>query len=51
MVVVVISFFFLRELSPQLRDQLMVSERERALVEARAQGITSRRRPSTRSAP
>ena len=28
--VVVIAFFFLRELSPQLRDQLMVSERERA---------------------
>ncbi len=39
MVVVVISFAFLRELSPQLRDQLMVSERERALVEARAMGI------------
>ena len=39
MVVVVISFLFLRELSPQLRDQLMVSERERALVEARAKGI------------
>ena len=39
MVVVVISFVFLRELSPQLRDQLMVSERERALVEARAKGI------------
>jgi MFS family permease len=39
MVVVVIAFFFLRELSPQLRDQLMVSERERALVEARAKGI------------
>jgi MFS family permease len=39
MVVVVISFFFLRELSPQLRDQLMVTERERALVEARAVGI------------
>ncbi|HXQ61681.1 MAG TPA: MFS transporter [Acidimicrobiales bacterium] len=37
--VVVISFCFLRELSPQLRDQLMVSERERALVEARALGI------------
>ena len=37
--VVIISFFFLRELSPQLRDQLMVSERERALVEARAMGI------------
>jgi MFS family permease len=39
MCVVVISFFFLRELSPQLRDQLMVTERERALVEARAMGI------------
>ena len=37
--VVVIAFFFLRELSPQLRDQLMVTERERALVEARARGI------------
>ncbi len=39
MSVVVVSFFFLRELSPQLRDQLMVSERERALIEARARGI------------
>src|SRR6185437_5285542 len=39
MCVVVISFFFLRELSPQLRDQLMVTEKERALVEARAMGI------------
>ena len=38
-VVVVIAFFGLRELSPQLRDQLMVSENERALVEARARGI------------
>ncbi len=37
--VVLVSFLFLRELSPQLRDQLMVSERERALVEARAKGI------------
>jgi len=37
--VVVIAFFSLRELSPQLRDQLMVSENERALVEARAKGI------------
>jgi MFS family permease len=37
--VVIISFFFLRELSPQLRDQLMVTERERALVEARAMGV------------
>ena len=39
MCVVVISFIFLRELSPQLRDQLMVTEKERALVEARAMGI------------
>ncbi len=37
--VVVIAFFFLRELSPGLRDQLMVTERERALIEARARGI------------
>jgi MFS family permease len=37
--VVIIAFFFLRELSPQLRDQLMVSERERALIDARARGI------------
>ncbi|HVC71489.1 MAG TPA: MFS transporter [Acidimicrobiales bacterium] len=37
--VVVIAFFFLRELSPQLRDQIMVSERERVLLEARARGI------------
>ncbi|HWD54634.1 MAG TPA: MFS transporter [Acidimicrobiales bacterium] len=37
--VVIIAFFFLRELSPQLRNQLMVSERERALIEARAMGI------------
>src|SRR5580692_2510144 len=29
----------LRELSPQLRDQLMVSLRDRALIEARAKGI------------
>src|SRR5271165_579683 len=38
--VVVIAFFFLRELSPQLRDQLMVSERDRALIEAKARGIS-----------
>ena len=38
----------LRELSPALRDQLMVSMRDRALVEARAKGIEIRdalRRP------
>jgi len=39
MVVVAIALVGLRELSPQLRDQLMVSENERALVEARARGI------------
>ena len=38
--VVVISFFFLRELSPQLRDQLMVSEQDQALIEARARGLS-----------
>ncbi|MGO9029094.1 MAG: MFS transporter [Acidimicrobiales bacterium] len=38
--VVVISFLFLRELSPQLRDQLMVSEQDRALVEAKARGFS-----------
>jgi len=37
--VFLVAFLGLRELSPQLRDQLMVSERERALVEARARGI------------
>jgi ACS family D-galactonate transporter-like MFS transporter len=39
LVVAVLSFLFLRELTPQLRDQLMVSARDRALVEARAAGI------------
>jgi len=38
--VVVIAFFFLRELSPKLRDQLMVSEQDRALIEARARGFS-----------
>ncbi len=31
-----VAFFVLRELRPALRDQVMVSERDRALVEARA---------------
>ncbi|WP_157571067.1 MFS transporter [Nocardioides insulae] len=39
LVVFVIAFLFLRELSPSIRNQLMVSEQDRALVEARAQGI------------
>ncbi|MDA8343123.1 MAG: MFS transporter [Actinomycetota bacterium] len=47
-VVFVIAVFGLRELSPGLRDQLMVSMRDRALIEARAKGIDiaeSLRRP------
>ncbi len=39
LVVFVLAFFGLRELSPALRDQLMVSMRDRALVEARAAGV------------
>jgi ACS family D-galactonate transporter-like MFS transporter len=37
--VFVVALLGLRELSPALRDQLMVSMRDRALVEARAAGI------------
>ena len=39
LVVTVVALLFLRELSPQLRDQLMVSMRDRALIEMRAKGI------------
>jgi MFS family permease len=39
LLVFVIALFGLRELSPQLRDQIMVSLRDRALIEARAQGL------------
>jgi MFS family permease len=38
-VVFLIALVGLRELSPQLRDQLMVTMRDRALIEARAKGI------------
>jgi MFS transporter, ACS family, D-galactonate transporter len=38
-VVFLIALIGLRELSPRLRDQLMVSMRDRALIEARAKGI------------
>jgi ACS family D-galactonate transporter-like MFS transporter len=38
-VVAALSGMFLRELTPELRDQLMVSARDRALIEARAAGI------------
>ena len=38
-VVFVIALVGLKELSPQLRDQLMVTMRDRALIEAKAKGI------------
>lgn len=34
-----VAFFGLRELAPALRDQIMVSERDRMLVELRAKGL------------
>jgi MFS family permease len=39
LVVFVVALFGLKELSPGLRDQLMVTMRDRALIEARAQGL------------
>ena len=39
LVVFALALFCLRELSPRLRDQLMVSLHDRALIEARAKGI------------
>jgi MFS family permease len=39
LVVFVIALVGLRELSPRLRDQLMVTMRDRALIEARAKGL------------
>jgi MFS family permease len=39
LVVFAIAFFGLKELSPRLRDQLMVTMRDRALIEARAKGF------------
>ena len=35
-----VAFFLLKDLSSNLRDQLMVSEHDRALVEARARGLS-----------
>jgi MFS transporter, ACS family, D-galactonate transporter len=40
LIVFVIAFIGLRELSPALRDQLMVTLRDRALIEARAKGMS-----------
>jgi MFS family permease len=39
LVMFVVALFGLRELAPALRDQIMVSLRDRALIEARAKGI------------
>src|SRR5580700_11408504 len=39
LVVAVIALILLRELAPSLRDQLMVTMRDRALIEARARGL------------
>ncbi len=39
LVMFVAAFFGLRELAPALRDQVMVSERDRMLVEMRAKGL------------
>lgn len=39
LVVAVLSALFLRELTPELRDQVQVSAHDRALIEARAAGI------------
>ncbi|GAA4564428.1 MFS transporter [Planotetraspora kaengkrachanensis] len=46
LVVFVVALFGLRELSPRLRDQVMVSMRDRALIEARARGIDAGRQAS-----
>ncbi len=40
LVVFVVALFFMKDLSRGLRDQLMVSEQDRALVEARARGLS-----------
>jgi len=41
LVVCVLALFFLKDLSSRIRDQLMVTEQDRALVEARARGISA----------
>jgi len=40
LVIFVIALVSLKDLSPQVRDQLMVSERDKALIQARARGIS-----------
>jgi MFS family permease len=38
--VFVVAMIFMKDLSPKIRDQLMVSSRDRTLVEARARGLS-----------
>jgi MFS family permease len=40
LVVFVLALFWMKDLSSSLRDQLMVSEQDRALIEARARGLS-----------
>jgi MFS family permease len=40
LVVFILAMLFMKDLSSRLRDQLMVSQRDRALIEARALGLT-----------
>ncbi len=39
-VLFVVALFFMKDLSSRLRDQLMVTERDRALIEAKARGLS-----------
>ncbi len=41
LVVFVLALFFMKDLSSRLRDQLMVSEQDHALIEARARGLST----------
>ena len=51
LLVFVIAFIGLKELSPQLRDQLMVTMRDRAMIEARAKGMCQCRHRGGAEAP
>lgn len=50
-VLFVICLLFMKDLSAAIRDQLMVSERDRALVEARARGISEREMEEATKSP
>ena len=49
--VFVLSLLFLKDLSPSVRDQLMVSERDKALVEAKARGVSTERLAAASASP